>query len=105
MGFVLIRHSAVELRRVNMDRVPKILCVLVRLSERWVRQVRKNLCLWSMSGAGWMTIVLGHKDVQSLSLPALEPRVFALMKMRSVCEVCVVTNCAHLCMLYFWVFC
>ena len=30
MGFVFIRHSAVELRRVNMGRVPKILCMLVR---------------------------------------------------------------------------
>ena len=25
---MLIRHSAVELRRENMDRVPKVLCVL-----------------------------------------------------------------------------
>ena len=33
-GFVLIRHSAVQLRKVNMYLVPKILCVLVRLSER-----------------------------------------------------------------------
>ena len=34
MGFVLIRRSAVEHHRVNMDRVPLLLCVLVRLSER-----------------------------------------------------------------------
>ena len=27
MGFVLIRHSAVELRRVKKGCVPKILCV------------------------------------------------------------------------------
>ena len=31
---MLVRHSAVELRRVNMDRVPKVLCVLMRLSEK-----------------------------------------------------------------------
>ena len=30
MGFVLIRHSAVEHRKVNKDRVPKVLCVLER---------------------------------------------------------------------------
>ena len=30
----MILHSAVELRKVNMDRVPKILCVLVRSSEK-----------------------------------------------------------------------
>ena len=37
MGFVLVRHSAVELRRVNMDRAPKVLFVLVRSLERYVR--------------------------------------------------------------------
>ena len=45
---MLIRRSAVDLRRVNVDRLPKVLCVLVGLSERWMRE---NLCLWSVSGA------------------------------------------------------
>ena len=70
MGFVLIRHFPVELRRVNMDRVPMILCVLETL-------VRENLCLWSVSNAAknetwhvddnWSRT---HK-CEILSLPAL----------------------------------
>ena len=54
MGFVLIRRSAVEHRRVFLDRVPKGLCVKVRPSERhekWMKWVRENLRLWSVSGA------------------------------------------------------
>ena len=38
---MLIRHSAVNLRRAKMDRAPEDLGV----------RVRENLCLWSMSGA------------------------------------------------------
>ena len=37
MGFVLIRHSAVDLRRVNMDRAPKDLGVRERTTEGKVR--------------------------------------------------------------------
>ena len=50
---MLIRRSAVEHRRVYMDRVPKVLCVKVRPSERkekWMKWVRENLRLWSVSG-------------------------------------------------------
>ena len=52
---MLILHSAVEHRRVNMGRGPLILCVLVRLSEK-IGEVdetgeRENLCLWSVSSA------------------------------------------------------
>ena len=47
-----------------MDRAPKDLGVRERTSEREVRQVIENLCLWSVSGAR-MTIFLSHKDVQS----------------------------------------
>ena len=72
MGFVLIRHSSVEHRRVNMDRVPKILCVLVRLSERVGEVGERGLVLTVSVRCGkkmrhdtWMIIVLGHKDVQS----------------------------------------
>ena len=51
---MLIRHSAVEHRRVFLDHVPKVLCVKVRPSERqekWMKWVRENLRLWSVSGA------------------------------------------------------
>ena len=43
---MLIRQLSRRFRLVNMDRVPKVLCVLVRMSD--MRQVKGNLCLWSM---------------------------------------------------------
>ena len=45
----------------------------------------------------WMTIVSGHKDVQSCACSCDE--------MWSICSVCVVTHCANLYMLFVWVFC
>ena len=42
---MLIRHSAVQLRKVHMDRVPKILCVLVRLSKKIGEEGERELVL------------------------------------------------------------
>ena len=42
MGFLLIRHSVVELRNANMDRVPKVFSVLVivgKISEVCEREL------------------------------------------------------------------
>ena len=61
MEFVLIRHSAMEHRRVNIHRVPKVVCVfgeiVGKMGERacdcgqcHVRQGRRH--------DTWMTIVL-----------------------------------------------
>ena len=70
MGFVLIRHPAVNLRRVNMDRAPKDLGARKRMSERLVRQVRENFVVSVRCGkerdmTRVMTTILRHKDVQS----------------------------------------
>ena len=54
MGFVLVRHSAVDHRRVNMGWESHSLFVNVRPSERKEKKmkwVRENLCLWSVSSA------------------------------------------------------
>ena len=53
-GILLIRHCAVEHRKVNMGRASKGLCLKVRPLERKEKQmkwVRENLCLWSVSSA------------------------------------------------------
>ena len=42
---MFIRHSAVEHRRVKNHRVSKVLCVLVRLSER---QVELKSDVWTV---------------------------------------------------------
>ena len=98
MGFVLIRHSAVDLRRANMDRVPKVLCV--RLSERSVRWVRENLCLWLVSKAAmnetWQVDdnCFRTQRCAILILPALEPRVFAWWNVIILFSMCCDTLCA-----------
>ena len=52
----------------------------------------------------WMTIVLGRKDVQSSAFQLLS-HACSRDEMWSICSVCVVTHCAHLYMLFEWVFC
>ena len=42
---MLIRYCAAELRRVNMDRVPKILCVLVRFVGKMGEVCERDLVL------------------------------------------------------------
>ena len=68
MGFVLIRHSALELRRVNMDRVPVVCWRDCRKDKwgRWERAYAVGQCLvrQGMGHDTCVTTVLGHKDVQ-----------------------------------------
>ena len=52
----------------------------------------------------WMTIVLGHKDVQSCAFQLLS-HACSRDEMWSICSVCVVAHCAHLYILFEWVFC
>ena len=71
MGFVLIRHSVVEHRKVNMDRAPKISCLgetvgkVGEVGERELVLVVSVRCGRGMRHDTWMTSVLRHKDVQS----------------------------------------
>ena len=92
-----LTFCAVELRRVNMDRVSKVLCVCWWdcRKDRWGKW--ENLCLWSVSRAArnetWHVDdnCFGTQRCAILSLPALEPLVFPW--------------CAHLYMLFEWVCC
>ena len=103
MGFVLIHHFAVEHLRVNIHREPKVLCVLVRSSESWERQVRERICACGqcqveqgMRHDTWMTMVLRHKDVQSW--------IFQLLS--HACSGDEMWSwCASLYVLYLWVCC
>ena len=76
---MLIRHSAVEHRRVyKVENHRETVGMIGEVDD----MVRENLCLWSVSGAAknettWMTIVLGTQRCAILSRAALEPRVFA----------------------------
>ena len=56
MGFVLIRHSVVAHRRVNIHRVPEVLCVGEIVGKMGEVRERENLCLRSVSGASRETI-------------------------------------------------
>ena len=88
MGFVLIRHSDVELRRVNMDRVPKIVCVCRWdcRKDRWGRWDRTCACGQCQVRQG-MTRGWHHKDVQFQLLS----HACSSAEMWSICSVCVVT--------------
>ena len=61
MGFEFIRHSAVDLRRINMDRAPKDLDVRERTSER-LDEAGESQCQvrQEMRHDTWMTIVKRH---------------------------------------------
>ena len=85
MGFVLIRHSAVQHRKVKYSSLYQRSCV------GWSK-CRKNrwgiTCAWRQGTKHdvWMTIVFKTQRCAILSLPALEPRVFAWWNVIMLCN-------------------
>ena len=99
MGCPRNRHSAVNRRRVRMDRESTGLSVTERTTVKLERWMTENMCWWSVSTRHdtWMTDYFGHTK-------AWATRV-RVMKSDQTVQCDVLTHCAHLYMLYESVFC
>ena len=91
MGFVLIRHSVVDLRKAILDRVPKVLCeIFGKIGEASEREL--VLVVSVKSGKEWdMTVddnCFRTQRCAILILPALEPRVFAWWNVVNLFSMC-----------------